>query len=165
MAIKKVVMIGNQELRKKSDEVSFSNDDISQYIKDLKDTLNHLQSIKNIGRAIAGPQIGCMKRIIYMESSDRRIVMINPEIVMKSHDTFEVWDSCFSADVAFFCKTIRNKTIEVNYFNENGEEIREIFSGDLSELFQHEIDHLNGVLFTDHTLDNQIIMRSEWEKL
>lgn len=91
--------------------------------------------------------------------------MINPQIVMKSPETFEIWDSCFSADVAFFCKTVRHKTVEVSYFNEKQEQINEIFTGDLSELFQHEIDHLDGILFTDHMIENQIIMRSEWEKL
>jgi peptide deformylase len=91
--------------------------------------------------------------------------MINPRIVKKSPDTFEVWDSCFSADLAFFGKTLRHRAISVEYTNESGEQIRENFTDDMSELFQHEIDHLEGILFTDRIIDNQIIMRSEWEKL
>jgi peptide deformylase len=100
-----------------------------------------------------------------METKNRSITMINPKIMNKSNKTFEVWDSCFSADCAFFGKTIRFKNITVIYFNENEEEIHEIFSDELSELFQHEIDHLDGILFTDHVINNQIIMRSEWENL
>jgi peptide deformylase len=76
-----------------------------------------------------------------------------------------VWDSCFSVDVAFFGKTIRYQEIKVAYLDEKNGEITETFQGNLSELFQHEIDHLEGIVFTDCIVDNNIIMRSEWEKL
>ena len=91
--------------------------------------------------------------------------MINPKITKRSDEKFDVWDSCFSADVAFFGKTPRYKEINVEYYDERQNQITAHFEDDLSVLFQHEIDHLDGVLFTDHITDNQIIMRSEWEKL
>lgn len=165
MATKKILMIGNDALREKSEPVDLAEDDIAPFIQDLRDTLYDFQNKKQIGRAIAGPQIGYLKRIIYMEAKEKKIVMINPHITQKSEETFEVWDSCFSADVAFFGKTVRNKSITVDYINGKKEQVREKFTDDLSELFQHEIDHLDGVLFTDRIIDNQIIMRSEWEKL
>ena len=165
MSKKKILMIGNDILRKKSEDIDFIEDNIEQYIRDLKDTLCNVQNEKKIGRAIAGPQIGYLKRIIYMETEEKKIVMINPQIIKKSQETFEVWDSCFSADVAFFGKTVRHKAITVAYINESQEAINEEFTDDFSELFQHEIDHLEGILFIDHIIDNQIIMRSEWEKL
>ena len=158
-------MIGNEILRKKSERIDFAKDHVEQYIQDLRDTLYHIQKEKKIGRAIAGPQIGYFKRIIYMETEEKKIVMINPHIIKKSQETFEVWDSCFSADVAFFGKTVRHKAITVEYMNENREQRHEDFTDDLSELFQHEIDHLEGNLFRDHIIDNHIIMRSEWERL
>jgi peptide deformylase len=158
-------MIGNELLRKKTESVDFEKDPVDRYIRDLRDTLRHTQRKKRIGRAIAGPQIGCLKRIVYTETKEKRIIMINSRIVKKSPDTFEVWDSCFSADLAFFGKTLRHRAISVEYTNESGEQIRENFTDDMSELFQHEIDHLEGILFTDRIIDNQIIMRSEWEKL
>jgi len=158
-------MIGNDILRKRSAIVDFANDPVDQYIQDLRDTLHYMQKEKQIGRAIAGPQIGYLKKIIYMEAEEKRIVMINPQITDKSQETFEVWDSCFSVDVAFFGKTLRHRCITVDYLNENQEQIREKFTDDLSELFQHEIDHLDGILFTDRIIGNQIVMRSEWEKL
>ena len=165
MAVQNILLIGNKRLREISTPVDFKNDSVADYITDLKDTLKKFQSEKKIGRAIAGPQIGLSKRIVYMETEDFRYVLINPEIVNKSGEMFEVWDSCFSAEAAFFGKTLRHKTITVQYLNENEEMITETFHGDLSELFQHEIDHLDGILFTDRIIDNQIIMRSEWEKL
>lgn len=165
MSVKPVVMIGNDLLGKTSHEVDFTSGTVERLINDLRETLHYLQEKKQIGRAIAAPQIGCLKKIIYMEIPDRTIVMINPVIKDHSRDTFEVWDSCYSADVAFFGKTIRYKEITVDYLDENNGEITETFRGDLSELFQHEIDHLEGIVFTDRIVDNNIIMRSEWEKL
>jgi peptide deformylase len=165
VSVKSILMIGNELLRKKTESVDFEKDPVDRYIRDLRDTLRHTQRKKRIGRAIAGPQIGCLKRIVYTETKEKRIIMINSRIVKKSPDTFEVWDSCFSADLAFFGKTLRHRAISVEYTNESGEQIRENFTDDMSELFQHEIDHLEGILFTDRIIDNQIIMRSEWEKL
>ena len=165
MSKKNILMIGNEILRKTSDSIDFVKDNVEQYVQDLRDTLHHIQKEKQIGRAIAGPQIGYLKRIIYMETEEKKIVMINPHIAKKSQETFEVWDSCFSADVAFFGKTVRHKAITVEYFDEKQEKKHEDFKDDLSELFQHEIDHLEGILFTDHIIDNQIIMRTEWERL
>lgn len=165
MSIMPVLMIGNKKLRKNNEHIDFQKDPVESYLKDLKDTLHHQQREKGIGRAIAGPQIGYQKRIIYMETAEDKIVMINPCITNKSQETFEVWDSCFSADLAFFGKTTRYKAITVEYVNENKAVIQKNFTGDLSELFQHEIDHLDGILFTDRIIENQIIMRNEWEKL
>ena len=164
MSVKEILMIGNDDLRKISEEVDFNVDPVKQYIENLSDTLYDFQEQKRIGRAIAGPQIGYFKRIIHMETREKKIVMINPHIVMKTQETFEVWDSCFSADVAFFGKTVRHRGITVEYLNENQEKVTETFNDDLSELFQHEIDHLEGCLFTDRIVDNQIMMRSEWER-
>ena len=99
-----------------------------------------------------------------MEAKGQRIIMINPKILHKSRETFEVWDSCFSADLAFFGKTLRHRAITVAYTTPHQEEKVEDFTADLSELFQHEIDHLEGILFTDRIIDHQIMMRSEWER-
>ncbi len=165
MSVKEILLIGNKTLREKSQRVDFATDNVGEYINDLRDTLFSFQNKKKIGRAIAGIQTGLKKRIIYMEFGTDKIIMINPVIINKSEETFEVWDSCFSVDVAFFGKTIRNKYIDVEYYDENELKIKRRFDNDLSELFLHEIDHLDGILFTDHIINNQIIMRDEFEKL
>jgi peptide deformylase len=165
MTVKPILMIGNPTLKEKSVDVHFGKDNLTEIIPDLADTLHNFQRAKGIGRAIAGIQIGYPKRIVYMEAGGRSIVMINPRIIDRSKKTFEVWDSCFSADVAFFGKTVRNRAVTVEYFDEDQNKVTERFEDDLSELFQHEIDHLDGILFTDRIIDKEIIMRSEWEKL
>jgi len=165
MPCKTILQIGNEYLRRISAPVNFNTDPVLEYITDLEDTLLEFQKRKGLGRAIAAPQIAVMKRLIVMNSGGQRIVMINPVITARSAEMFEVWDSCFSADAAFFGKTLRNKSITVEYFDELGIQTIQTFGDDLSELFQHEIDHLDGILFTDRIINNLIIMRSEWEKL
>ncbi len=165
MAVQTILLIGNGTLRRQSADVDFSADPVADHIGDLFDTLHHFQKEKGLGRAIAAPQIGVLKRIVCMDAGGRRIVMVNPRITAKSAETFDVWDSCFSADAAFFGMTRRHRTITVEYRDETGRAVTEEFRDDLSELFQHEIDHLDGILFTDRIIGNRIIMRSEWEKL
>lgn len=165
MPVKEILLIGNPVLREKSEDVHEFNTELINNINDLKDTLIDFQKRKNIGRAIAAPQIGILQKIIYWKLPHRSNAFVNPEIVWKSDETFDVWDSCFSFDVAFFVKTTRHKSIKVRYQNEQGASVEEQFSGDLSELLQHEIDHLHGVLATDRQITKQdIILREEWEK-
>jgi len=158
-------MIGNPKLREKSSKVSDFGEDLQGIIQDLRDTLSHLQEVKNIGRALAAPQIGHMKQVIYYGLPKNPFIMVNPEITSKSEEKFWVWDSCFSFDVAFFVEILRHKKIKVNYQDENGKTHVKDYANDMSELIQHETDHLHGILATDHLTDvKRIILRQEWEK-
>ncbi len=165
MAIKEVLMLGNPKLREKSLIIDDFSLDFVQNLRDLKDTLTYLQETKKVGRAIAAPQIGVKKRLIYYQLTNKSFYMVNPKITRKSEEMINVWDSCYSFDIAFFVEIQRHKIIKVEYQDENGNLAFEDFSDDLSELVQHEIDHLNGILATDHLKDvKKIIMRSEWER-
>ena len=166
MAIREVLQIGNPKLREKSAEIVRFGPHLNKTLEDLCDTLTFLQKTKKIGRALAAPQIGLFKRIIYIQTSDLTLYMINPVITYRSAEMFEVWDSCFSFDVSFFVKINRHREISVDFQDEKGKHFSKTYAVDLSELLQHEIDHLNGILATDHLTDpKNIIMRSEWEKL
>ncbi len=163
--IKEILLIGNPELREKSVEVNDFGKELEGLIIDLKDTIIDFQKRKGMGRGIAAPQIGVLKKVLYLHLPNRSFALVNPEIIKKSEETMQVWDSCFSFDVAFFVKTERFRSIKIRYQNEQGKVIEEIFNDDLSELLQHEIDHLHGVLATDHLKSNKdIILRAEWEK-
>ncbi|SRR6056297_1146515 len=165
MAVKKVLKMGNPILRKKSEEIKEFDKDLEEIVEDLKDTLIKLQQKKKTGRALAAPQIDYLKKVVYANLPDEEIIMVNPEITWKSSEMFYVWDSCFSMDIAFFVKILRHKKIRVNYTTPEGENIEREFTDNMSELFQHEIDHLYGIMATDHLKDNKnIIMRSEYEK-
>ncbi|KKN11531.1 hypothetical protein LCGC14_1025570 [marine sediment metagenome] len=158
-------MLGNPKLREVSSNIDNFDEGLKENFQDLKDTLTNLQETKKIGRAIAAPQIGIMKNIIFFRLPDKSFYMINPKISWKSEDMINVWDSCFSFDIAFFVEILRHKSIKVDYQDEKGYQISEEFYRDLSELVQHEIDHLHGILAIDHLRDpKKIIMRSEWER-
>lgn len=166
MAVKKIYKIGSEILRKKSKEVdNFDDGSLKTIADDLKDTLFDFQRSHNLGRAIAAPQIGCLKKVLYYNKNNEELLMVNPEIIEKSKEEFEVWDSCFSFDAAFFVKIKRAKKIKVKFQDIEGNLKTEEFRDDLSELFQHEIDHLYGILATDHLEDNKnIISREVWEE-
>mgnify|MGYP001108982626 CR=1 FL=1 len=165
MAVKEVLLIGNPVLREKSERVMEYDQNLIDLIQNLKDTIIDFQRRKGMGRGIAAPQIGVLKKVIYLYLPETSFAMINPEIIWNSEETFQIWDSCFSFDVAFFVKTERFKSIKVRFQDEKGDSFEKLFTNDLSELLQHEIDHLQGVLATDHLKNNQdIILRSEWEK-
>jgi peptide deformylase len=166
MAIKDVLLIGNPVLRKISDPVADFDGELHEIMVDLKDTLTHLQEKMKIGRALAAPQVGCLKQVIYFQLPGQSFYLINPKILWKSKDTFDVWDSCFCFKVSFFVNIERYRKIRVQFTDENRESHVKGYSDDLSELFQHEIDHLYGVLATDHLKDNtKLIMREEWDRL
>ena len=158
-------MLGNPKLREKSSEVINFDVEFKKNLLDLKDTLTYLQDTQRIGRAIAAAQIDIMKKLIYYQLPNKSFYIVNPKIIWKSEDLIDVWDSCFNFDVAFFVEIQRHKTIKVEYQDDNGNLVLEDFSNDISELVQHEIDHLHGILATDHLKDlKKIIMRSEWER-
>ncbi len=162
--------MGDPALRKSSEKVDNFTDDIDKIIKDLKDTLIHLQKQENMGRALAAPQIGYHQQVIYSNIKGKEKIMVNPEIIDKSEEKFAVWDSCFSFELAFFVKVLRHRKIVIKYQNSNDKNIQEEFTDDLSELYQHEIDHLQGILAVDYcwrglnSEEESIIMREEWEK-
>lgn len=165
MAVKEVLLLGNPLLRRSSEDISDFASELFPVCSDLQDTLPALQKRKNIGRALAAPQIGYRQKVVYVNMPERRFFLVNPEITWKSEETFHVWDSCFSFDVAFFVFVERWRNIEVRYATVEGVETTERFEDDMAELLQHEIDHLHGVLATDRVTDaKNIVMREEWEQ-
>jgi peptide deformylase len=165
MVIREVLMLGNPKLRDLSLEIIIFDESLEENLHDLKDTLTHLQKTKKLGSAIAAPQIGSLKKIIYYQLPGKSFYMVNPKITQQCEEVINVWDSCFSFDIAFFVEIPRYKSIKVEYQDKKGNFFHEVFTDDLSELVQHEIDHLNGILAIDHLRDvKKIIMRSEWER-
>ena len=165
MVVKEVLMIGNPALREPSADIAFDDPGLQYILPDLKDTLTHLQETKRIGRALAAPQIGYVKKAIYFQIPDNAFYILNPDILEHSDEMIDVWDSCYSFDVAFFVKIPRHNRIKVRFLTPDGEEKVEEYIGDMAELVQHEVDHLFGVLATDHLKDpKNVILRQEWER-
>lgn len=126
---------------------------VKNWVQDLHDVMQEIREKYNFGRAIAAPQLGIMKRLVYM-NIDKPVIFINPEIVFKSEETFEIWDDCMSFP-NLLVNVKRHKSITVNYLDENWQPQFWGMSDYLSELLQHEIDHLDGVLCTMRAIDEK----------
>lgn len=165
MATKEIALLGNPVLRKKCALVKdFGSDQIRQCITDLRDTLADFRRRNGFGRGIAAPQISHLKQILFI-NADYQGALINPTIVQRSRKTFTLWDDCFSfPDI--LVKVKRHYTVSVAYQDEDGKKKQLKATGALSELLQHEIDHLHGILAIDRAIDStHIILRSEFKKL
>ena len=168
MAIRDVLQLGNPKLREVAARVADpASTEIRGLVADLADTLSHWRASTGYGRAIAAPQIGAGLRIIFLKLPDGEPwPMVNPEITWRSDDKIVVWDACLSF-LSIFMQVERHRAIEVRYQNLRGEwhEIRAGDERNLSELLQHEIDHLDGILAVDRVVDNRTICtREEFEK-
>jgi peptide deformylase len=165
MTVRDTVLLGDPRLREVSKRVTDFGDELATILCDLRDTLTEHQKEYGMGRGIAAPQIGYPKRVVCIQMPERRFCLVNPEIMWKSGETFDVWDSCFSVNASFFVKIPRHRMIRVKYQDEKDIERTEEFSNDMSELLQHELDHLDGVMCSDRLRDpKNLVMREEWEK-
>ncbi|HYE73344.1 MAG TPA: peptide deformylase, partial [Blastocatellia bacterium] len=106
------------------------------------------------------PQIGAHKRIIFINTGNP-FALINPQIIQASREEMELWDDCFSFP-DLMVRVRRHVEITVQYQDEHGVEQQMTVQNDLSELLQHEIDHLDGILATDRAIDaRSFALRSE----
>ena len=165
MPVREILRLGNPVLRAQCEKVEdFSDPGLHKIITDLFDTLADFRRTHGFGRGIAAPQIGASKMITVI-NLDEPITLINPEIVSRSEHTMMLWDDCFSFP-ELLVKVIRHVSVTVEYRDGHGTQHRLEAEGSLSELLQHEIDHLHGILAVDRAIDSKhIILRSEWEKL
>jgi peptide deformylase len=167
MASKRILKLGDPGLWKKCEAVDdVKAKETGEIIRDLKDTLMDFRKRNGFGRGIAAPQIGVAKRIIYVHIPKEELdgALINPRITWRSEEKVRSWDDCFSFP-NLLVKVERAKEIEVEYATEKGERRLIEVKGDLSELLQHEIDHLDGILAVERALDGRsFALRSEWEK-
>lgn len=141
----------NPVLRKRAEEVKEITPEIKKLIDDMKETMT-----KGDGAGLAAPQIGELKRIIVVDSEKGPLALINPEIIRKTEETEIAEEGCLSFP-KLFLKIRRAKGVEVKAENEKGEEFQLKASSIFAWIFQHEIDHLDGVLFIDKI--------SFWQKL
>lgn len=156
MAVK-IVKVPDPVLRKMTEEVSFKDRETQKLVKDLWDALTH-SPVEGVG--IASPQIGVSKRVFILRKGERGFqAYINPIIIWESEERGAGKDSkggvflegCLSIP-AIYGPVIRPLAIQVEYTSKDGKIVREALKEPFSRYFQHELDHLNGVLFIDHVM-------------
>lgn len=158
----KVLLLGDPALRKVCRPVDAASNADFRYDRDrLHATLEAFRAEHGFGRAISAPQIGVAFRFIAVNLGDGPFTMINPEITWVSPETFTMWDDCMSFPF-LLVRVRRQRAISVRYLDDDGN-IRVMDRRDqaTSELLQHEIEHLDGILAVDHALDADAIVSRE----
>lgn len=144
MAIRNLRYEDDEILRKKSREIEVIDDRIKELAKDMLETMH-----KWDGLGLAGPQVGVLKRIIVIDLYEEgtQFVLINP-VIIKEKGNQEVDEGCLSFPNKFG-KVERPKEIVVEALDIDGKKVKLKAKDLLAQAICHEIDHLNGVLFTD----------------
>lgn len=149
-----LLLLGNPKLYEVSEPVLKSELPlVKEWIADLHNVMEEIRAKYNFGRAIAAPQLGIMKRVIYMNIG-RPVVFINPEFTFLSDQLFEVWDDCMCFP-NLLVRIMRHKEITIKYLDENWQSQEWKMKDDLAELLQHEYDHLEGILCTMRAIDDK----------
>lgn len=143
MALRQIRLYDDEILRKKSKEVKVVDDKIRQILDDMAETMYNTKN----GGGLAAPQVGILKRLVVIDMGEGLIKLVNPKIIAEEGNQ-EVIEGCLSIPNKWG-KLERPKKVTVQALNENGEEIILTGTGDLAKCFCHEIDHLDGILFTD----------------
>ena len=165
MAVKEILLLGNPRLYEKSEQVREADlQTAAEVVNDLHDTLLDFRKRYGAGRAIAAPQIGFMKRLIYM-FIDQPLVFLNPSLEEMSGEMMEVWDDCMCFP-DLLVKVKRHRSCRIRYRNPEWNEQTMNLTGDLSELLQHEYDHLDGILAVNRAVDSRsFALRSQKKHL
>ena len=140
-----ILLLGDPRLYQISQEVTQEEcSNLQPIISAMHTAMMDFRKHYKRGRAIAAPQIGIMNRIIYMHI-DKPVVFINPEFTWKSPEYIELWDDCMSFP-DLIVKVLRHKSCRLKFKDMDWQDHEWELEGDLSELLQHEYDHLDGIL-------------------
>ena len=144
MAIIPIHVVPDPALRQKSKRVRSIDESIHRLIDDMRETMNHVH-----GAGLAAPQLGTLLRVIVIGMPEEEdIVLINPEIVRRKGERV-VDEGCLSIP-GYIGQIKRAESVRVKGRDQNGKEIRIKASELLAQALEHEIDHLNGVLYIDY---------------
>ena len=163
MPARRIFQLGDPMLRAVSVPVPTPGE-AEAIFQDLRDTLGDFRRAHGFGRGISAVQIGEPKRLIYIELDGRAHRLRNPEYIWQSEEKFRLWDDCFSfPDLLVWLE--RTEKVRIRYENETCSEQVVEASGSFSELLQHEMDHLDGVLAVDRAIDRaSFCTRQEWKR-
>lgn len=158
--IKKILQLGSEELEKESLLVDPKSKEVKELVQDLLDTLN---DDPDRSAGLSAPQIGVNKRVVICRRLDKEDrdeddpiweVMINPEIISESEKQSTSWEGCLSIrDGDLFGKVTRPERVTVEFIDQDGNKKKLKAKGYFSHVVQHELDHLDGVLFLKYITD------------
>jgi peptide deformylase len=160
MSIRKIVTLPDPVLRETARKVKTFDPELQRLADDMLETLHAAPGV-----GLAAPQVGVSRRLILVEYAEqpddpddpeappnppKLFVMVNPEILRHSTEIVSGNEGCLSIP-GYVGEVDRYESVTVKGFNTRGKPMRVKAAGWLARIFQHEIDHLNGVLFIDRT--------------
>ncbi len=163
MGLRQIRLLGDPVLRKKARKVTRFNDNLKTLMDDMAETMR-----SSSGVGLAAPQVGILERVIVVETpededepgSGRFYAIANPEIKRASEELLDGIEGCLSIP-GYVGEVTRHETITIQGQDLRGRKIRIKAQGFLARVFQHEIDHLEGVLFIDQLTASDRIWRVE----
>jgi peptide deformylase len=171
--VRKILEAKDPFLRQVAKPVGTLDKKVMDIVKDLKDTLIIQKDPEGVG--LAAPQIGKSLRIFYVNHKGASEVFINPEIISttppakKSPEKEKIMEGCLSLP-HYYGPLIRGSSVTLKYMGEDGVKKVKTIRGFLAQIIQHEVDHLNGVLFVDRLLEQKkklykLVDEEEWEEV
>lgn len=153
-----ILEVPNPVLKKKATPVATIDDRITSLMNDMLETMYEAPGI-----GLAAPQIGVLERIVVIDTSDEKdqpLKLVNPEITWLSEETEIAEEGCLSLPKQF-ADVKRPSRVRIRYLDEQGAQQESEADGLLGRCIQHELDHLDGILFTDHlsSLKRGMILR------
>lgn len=154
--------LGDRALRQPAKRIAKVDDEIRQLAREMLQTM-----YSEDGIGLAAPQVGINKQLIVIDCeldnpTAPPLILINPVITQQGGDVCVIQEGCLSIPGVFLDVT-RPEVIEVSYKDENGRPQKRTADGLLARVIQHEIDHLNGVMFVDR-VDNALALNEELKK-
>jgi peptide deformylase len=151
MAIREIVTTPDPVLRRKAHKITNFDKDLQVLIDDMFETMRQAPGV-----GLAAPQVGISERLVVIEYGDeddetvpkKLVVLINPEIIETSEEMVVGVEACLSIP-RMAGEVERHRRIVVKGYNRQGKAVKIKVGGWMARIFQHEIDHLEGVLFTD----------------
>ena len=163
MAERDILLLGNPRLYQVSQPVTPADvPGLLPVVEDLRDTLLAFRRRWGVGRAIAAPQIGIARRLVYVHLegtpsahlAPQPMALFNPVFVWRSPETMTLWDDCMSFP-ELLVRVRRHRACRLEYRDSDWRPHVWELEGELSELLQHECDHLDGVLAVSLALDGR----------
>ncbi len=166
MAIRKIVLMGDPVLRREADPVDAFDEELHALVEDMFETMYHADGV-----GLAAPQVGISRRILVVDVRDEedpdggRWALVNPTVAWTSSQVDKSTEGCLSIPGLEELVT-RPAEVEIRGFDPTGTEVSIPAEGLLARALQHEIDHLDGVLFLDRVsaLKRRMLLK-KWKKL
>jgi peptide deformylase len=159
-------LLGDPALRAVSQPVTdFEDESFAANTRILHATLDEFRRKHGFGRGVSAPQIGIPQRFIALNLEGAPRLVVNPEFVFKSDEQITMWDDCMSFP-DLLVRLRRHASVSLRFQDERGDfqEWNDLDTA-ASELLQHEMDHLDGILAVDRAIDrDSIVMREVFER-